>query len=290
MPPTWAAWRAVDIERKEVGHGTAQDKTADLGKLPIGYFELREKDGPGMVTTAVIAKNKPVENTPIALDVSMSWFYSEAKQVRDACTVSKLAGVNWVRDRLSWPEIETTRGTWAGDTRYERTMRIEHEEGLKILQVNHISPPWASKNPKHFPEDLRDVYKFYEGLGKRWHGLADAIEPWNEPDIVEFGGHTGCEIASFQKAAYLGLKAGDPKTPACEAVFAIDRAETLNEFGANEVYPYFDRYDLHHYVKLPDYPRLRPTPGRERRPAHVDDRVQPHDFLGRRKDSRAVRR
>ena len=86
-------------------------------------------------------------------------------------------------------------------------------------------------------------------------GLADAIEPWNEPDIELFGGHTGCEIASFHKAAYLGLKAGNPQQPVCGTVFAIDRPETLDEFGANEVYPYFDRYDLHHYVGLDAYPR-----------------------------------
>ena len=92
-------------------------------------------------------------------------------------------------------------------------MRIQHESGLKILQVNHISPPWAAKDPTHFPDDLRDVYNFYRGLAKRWNGLADAIEPWNEPDLDIFGGHTGCEIASFQKAAFLGLKAGDPQRP-----------------------------------------------------------------------------
>src|SRR5882757_8720163 len=118
-----------------------------------------------------------------------------------------------------------------------------------------MSPPWAAKNATHFPDDLRDAYNFYHALAKRWNGLADAIEPWNEPDIDMFGGHTGCEIASFQKAAYLGLKSGDPKLPVCEAVFAIDRAETLEEFGTNEVYPYFDRYDLHHYVGLDAYPR-----------------------------------
>ena len=40
-----------------------------------------------------------------------------------------------------------------------------------------------------------------------------------------------------------------------QTVFAIDRAETLEEFGGNEVSPYFDRYDLHHYIALPQYPR-----------------------------------
>ena len=120
----------------------------------------------------------------------------------------------------------------------------------------HFSGLGVRKPESRFPEDLRLVYEFYQGLAKRWYGLADAVEPWNEPDIVLFGGQTGCEIASFQKAAYLGLKAGDPQLPVCQSAFAIDRATTLDEFGANEVYPYFDRYDLHHYTALPAYPRV----------------------------------
>jgi hypothetical protein len=197
----------------------------------------------------------PADSTPIAIDTAMYWFYSDPNQLRNACTLCRLVGVNWVRDRTSWPEIEIGRDVWASDTRYEQALRIEHDVGLKVLQVNHISPPWSSPNAKRFPEDLREVFAFYRGLAKRWHGLVDAVEPWNEPDIKAFGGHTGCEIASFQKAAYLGLKAGDPQLPVCEAVFAIDRPETLDEFGSNEVYPYFDIYDLHHYIKLADFPR-----------------------------------
>jgi hypothetical protein len=256
VPATWAGWRAVDAEGKEIARGAAGEAKPELGKLAVGYFEIREQGGNGIVTAAVLAKTTSNENTPIAIDAAMSWFYSDPQQIRDACTLAKLAGVHWVRDRASWPELQTARGTWAaGETRYERAMRIEHEAGLKILQVNHISPAWAGKNPARFPEDLRDAYNFYRGLAKRWKGLIDAIEPWNEPDIAMFGGHTGCEIASFQKAAYLGLKAGDPELPVNLSVFALDREDTLAEFGANEVQPYFDRYDLHHYIRLPDYPR-----------------------------------
>jgi hypothetical protein len=255
VPAQWTAWQAIDVDGKDVGRGKLISGKAELGKLPVGYYELREKEGGPRITVGVVAKNEPVDDTPIAIDAGMSWLYPEAEQLRDACKLCRLAGVKWVRDRLSWPELETVRGTWAGETRYEKAMRIEREEGLKILQVNHISPPWAAKNPTHFPDDLRDAYNFYRGLAKRWHGMIDAIEPWNEPDLEIFGGHTGCEIASFQKASYLGLKAGDPELPACQAVFAIDRAETLEEFGTNDTYPYFDRYDLHHYIGLPAYAR-----------------------------------
>jgi hypothetical protein len=250
----WAAWRAVDVDGKELAHGDAAG-VADLGALPVGYFELLQKDGPGRITAAVVAKCSPAENTPVALDAAVAWFYQNPEQLRDACTLCRLAGVNWIRDRLSWPELEPERGKWPAETRYERALRIEHDAGLKVLQVNHASPPWASANASRFPEDLGAVYEFYKKLAQRWHGLVDAIEPWNEPDIELFGGHTGCEIASFQKAAYLGLKAGDPRLTACETVFAIDRPETLDEFGANEVFPYFGRYDLHHYIALPAYPR-----------------------------------
>ncbi len=45
VPSTWAAWRVVDVDGKEVGHGTVRDGTAQLGKLPTGYFEIREKEG-----------------------------------------------------------------------------------------------------------------------------------------------------------------------------------------------------------------------------------------------------
>jgi hypothetical protein len=255
IPSTWSEWRAIDIDRMEVDARTPRNGKADLGKLPVGYFEIREKDGPSMITAAVLAKSTPVDDTPIAIDAAMSWFYADPQQIGDACALCRLAGVRWVRDRASWPEIETARGTFAGDTRYERAMRIEHEEGLKILQVNHISPPWATATPTRFPDDLRDVYNFYRELARRWKDLADAIEPWNEPDLDIFGGHTGCEIASFQKAAYLGLKAGEAQKPVCNVAIFTDRPETLDEFTANEVYPYFDRYDLHHYIGLPAYPR-----------------------------------
>jgi hypothetical protein len=255
VPTGWAGWRAIDVDGKEIAAESAGAGVVALGKLPVGYFELLEKDGPGKATAAVLNKVTPTPDTPIAIDAAMSWFYSDPDQIRAACRLCQLAGVNWVRDRLSWPELESARGTWATESRYERAMRIQHDAGLKILQVNHASPAWATTNQSHFPDHLRDVYAFYRGLAKRWNGLVDAIEPWNEPDLDLFGGHTGCEIASFQKAAYLGLKAGDPQLPVCEAVFAIDRAETLDEFGANSAYPYFDIYNLHHYIGLPAYSR-----------------------------------
>jgi len=107
---------------------------------------------------------------------------------------------------------------------------------------------------KRFAPDLRDVYQFHRALAGRWKGRVQACEPWNEADISMFGGHTGAEMAAFQKAAYLGLKAGDPAAIACLNVFAVERAATLEDLAANEAWPYFDTCNLHHYVVADRYP------------------------------------
>jgi len=127
--------------------------------------------------------------------------------------------------------------------------------GLQVLEVNHASAPWANPNSMHFPPDLRDIYNFERELAQRWAGGVEAFEPWNEADIKEFGGHTGSEMASLQKAAYLGLKAGNPKVIACQNVFAIHRAATLRDFAANEAGAYFDTFNLHCYDPLQGYPK-----------------------------------
>ena len=82
-------------------------------------------------------------------------------------------------------------------------------------------PAWAGRSSKHFPEDLRDIYQFLRHTAARWKGRVQAFEPWNEADIDMFGGHTGAEMASLQKAAYLGLKAGNPDVIALRDAFLV---------------------------------------------------------------------
>ena len=89
-----------------------------------------------------------------------------------------------------------------------------------------------------------------------WQGQVLAFEPWNEADIPQFGGHTGAEMASFQKAAYLGLKAGNPRVTACLNVFASTRPSILADFHDNQAGPYLDTFNLHHYAGTDAYPGI----------------------------------
>jgi hypothetical protein len=248
--------KIIDYESKPVAFDLRDGHIA-LESSKIGYYEVRRGGGPKTTIGVIAPLAAPTPSTsPIGIDVAMAWFYFNEHDQRAAANLCNLAGINWVRDRLNWTVMEPQREKFADHNIYDDAARIQSEAGLKILQVNHISPPWANSDGRRFPLDLRDAYRFYREMAKRWKGQVLAIEPWNEADIAVFGGHTGSEIASMQKAAYLGLKAGNPDVIACQNVFATDRKSTLDDFAANEVSAYFDTYNLHHYRWFDQYPEM----------------------------------
>ena len=257
-----AAWEAVDYDGKKAAEGKVAGGRAAAGALGVGWYEIRwtahEGGEAGQVAAGVLAPLKaPTPRTsPIGLDVAMAWFYPEAKMpaVANLCT---LAGINWVRDRLNWAEMAPERGRLLPPgTKYDASARLQSAAGLQVLQVIHLSPAWANPDTKRFPLDLRDAHHFFREMAKRWAGQVTAFEPWNEADIDVFGGHTGAEMASMQKASYLALKAGNPEVIGCLNVFALAQKAILRDLNANEAWPYFDTFNLHHYAPTDQYPGL----------------------------------
>ncbi len=258
-PGTNDVWRVVDYEGNPVASEHVKEGRVQLGKLPVGYYEVISS-GNGVTNRTTVGVLEPLRvptslTSPIGIDVAMAWFFPKDAMAAPAnlCT---LAGINRVRDRLLWPELEPKRGEWAAHSRYDDSIEAQLAAGLQILEVNHASPQWANTNGMRFPLDLRDIYEFDKETARRWAGKIEAIEPWNEADIREFGGHTGSEMASLQKAAYFGLRAGNSNVIACMNVFAIRRAATLKDFSENEAWPYFDTFNVHHYEPLQNYPSL----------------------------------
>ncbi|MGA2867196.1 MAG: hypothetical protein ABSF95_22185 [Verrucomicrobiota bacterium] len=254
-PGEGGAWRAVDYEGKVVAQGPVKDGRAELGRLPVGYYEVAR--GVGRFAVGVLAGLRAPTplSSPIGADVAMAWLVPREK-MEGVASLCAVAGLNRVRDRLDWGEMEPRRGEFAGSNRYDFPVRVQAAAGLQVLQVSHRSPAWANPNNKRFPLDLRDAYDFHRALARRWRAAVAAFEPWNEADIEAFGGHTGSEMASFQKAAWLGLKAGNPQVTGCLNVFALHREATLQDLQENEAWPYFDTFNLHHYAPFADYPRL----------------------------------
>jgi hypothetical protein len=248
-------WRAEDYDGKTVLRGPVKEGRAELGVLAAGYYEVVR--GTAHVSVGVLAKLRAPTppNSPIGADVAMGWLVSR-DQMESVANLCALAGLNRVRDRMDWGEMEPERGGFAPTNRYDYPVQVQAGAGLQVLQVCHNSPAWANPKRKRFPLDLRDAYAFHRALASRWQGKVAAFEPWNEADIDMFGGHTGSEMASLQKAAWLGLKAGNPNVTACLNVFALHRQTTLQDFQDNQAWPSFDTFNLHHYEPFAAYPSL----------------------------------
>ena len=73
--------------------------------------------------------------------------------------------------------------------------------------------------------------------------------------LDQFGGHTGAEMASLQKACYWGLKAGNPEVVVCQNVFANYFPEVIADFHDNQAWPYFDTLNFHHYWSMDGLPK-----------------------------------
>jgi hypothetical protein len=132
---------------------------------------------------------------------------------------------------------------------------------LKVLQVFHDTPGWATDHEldgdrasRRFPRDLRHLYNFCKTVGRRYEGRVLAWEPWNEANIAMFGGHTIDQMCTHQKAAYLAFKAARRDLTVCWNVYA-GSGTALHTQGVmeNEVWPYFDTYNIHTYSKPDAY-------------------------------------
>lgn len=238
-------WQAQDYGGRVIARGQARDGYAQLGALPIGFYVV-QANGASPITLGVIAPlSAPTPaDSPIGIDAAAAWFYKTPEQWKAAANLMRLAGMNWVRDRYHMSEMEPKRGEFAGHIKYDDEVAILHGAGLRILEVSQDGAPWTGAEPHRFPTDLRQVYSFYRGIASRWRGTVSGFETWNEPDFYS----TGAEIASFQKAAYLGLKAGNPEVMANSGPWAEPLGNNMRQYRDNDVQPYFDNFDFHHYL------------------------------------------
>ncbi len=245
-------WKLIDYDGHTVREGKSHGQSIDCGALSVGYYDL--EIGTTRVAIGVIAPLRAPTpwDSPIGSDTAASWFYKTDAEWKSAANLAALAGMNWVRDRLSWRETELKRGEFVPHIKYDDTARILHDAQLRILTVMHASPPWANPDFRRFPTDLRDASHFYHVWAGRLKGLVDAFEPWNEADW----NHSGAEMASLQKACYLGIKSANPDAIVCQNVFATAYPNTVREFAANDVWPYFDTFNFHHYQPIEQYAEL----------------------------------
>jgi hypothetical protein len=228
-----------------------------LGRLPRGYYELRDPAAPEALPVSFVVTFDPAARPKvdpalarIATDGAIAWLVKPD----DFDAVSKamaLCGAAWVRDRLSWAEVAPARGEFKWAERYDRAADAQRRAGLSVVTVFHDIPAWAraDHDRKAFPDSHRDAYDFGKALAEHFRGRIQAYEIWNEADIDVFATEPADRLAAFHKAAALGVKAGDPKA-----------LVLFNSFGdlyfENEVGTYAHAYNHHLYQPPNKHPSV----------------------------------
>ncbi|NLV41408.1 MAG: hypothetical protein GXY15_09320 [Candidatus Hydrogenedentes bacterium] len=253
----------LDDAGREVATGTVTEGVLTPEPAPgVGWYQVvfRAADGqPLGWTTAAVLDILPVplpEDSPVALDVALSWVAPDSPEAWRAMThIAALAGVRWVRDRLRWREVEPEEGRPAESTRYDATADLQSGAGLKLLQVFHDMPPRV-RDADGVP-DLRRLHAFCRLASARFGARVPAWEPWNEANAKSFGGWPGSDICAWQKAACLGFKAGRPETLVFwQPIAGVNTPGLVRSVLENETWPYFDVYAMHSYDWCHDYDRL----------------------------------
>jgi hypothetical protein len=196
LPQQTARWEAADdrgtvISQGQVSRGASA--LLNLGSLGIGWYRLNFLDASGKTvawTTACVLTRLTVptpQDSPICVDSATSWFArNDAPKQERFAYLASLAGVSWIRDRMSWGDVQTSADAFAQSTSYDSAATLQAKYGLKVLQVFHGTPSWAvdrDLDGEHavgrFPRDLRQLYSFCKAMAQRYEGRVLAWEPWN---------------------------------------------------------------------------------------------------------------
>ena len=264
-PAAATQWRLLDDQHRVLRVGPLgpeierKGSALGFGLLDIGWYRVEfgsnAKPDLAWTTLAVLRRLRaPVPaDSPVAVDSAAAWFArADAAQQQRFANLATLAGVSWVRDRLRWSDLQPQSGPLVGtSTTYDTSAEAHHAAGLSVLQVFHDTPAWArgeGEGGGRFAPDLRHVYELSRALARRFQGRVQAWEPWNEGNVASFGAHTVDQMCSWQKAAWLGFKAGDPAViVGWNVTAAVPTPAHTEGVLANENWPYFDTYNIHTY-------------------------------------------
>jgi hypothetical protein len=128
--------------------------------------------------------------------------------------MAREAGFTHAKMILYWPRLEPSPGHFLwNDTKENDLDNVMQAAGAEqmplVLRIDEV-PGWAGGSPGG--ADLGAVEGFYAGLSSYAKGTVVAYEILNEPNLpFEWGGAPDpAGYTEFLKAAYRGVKAGDP--------------------------------------------------------------------------------
>ena len=226
--------------------------------LPPGWYRLELGADP--VTSVAFGVVLDRGDAPldaegrVCVDSAAAWLCG-ANQWRPLAKMVRLAGIPWVRERLTWGEVNPAPGKYAWG-KYDTVADAYKAEGVHVYQISHDSPAWAREQRPgtlSVAPDLRDVYTYAKAASAHFAGRIEAWEVWNEADIG-FWQDLGDRFAGIQKSFYLGYKAGNPQLKVLEVSYCSGVRRFDEDLLEQGIADYYDIFNWHIYAPPPSYP------------------------------------
>lgn len=238
-------------------------------RLNYGHYELALTIKGNVLRSqfGIVPTPTELSGGPIAVDYASAW-HVEPEKREDYCHVLKLAGVEWVRERLELNEIYNDGKTYCFEN-YDHAFKLIKDAGMKITVCFHDLPAALCTPPRWMGSKMVEIYQFAKALAEHFAGAIDAWELWNEQDVTHFSGGTPDEYGAFAKAFALGLDAAG--CSAYKLLGSYARTPDFSIYGdwmlGQDIMAYLDIYNFHTYV-FPDKTSL-PSLDTEATAAHM---------------------
>ena len=193
-------------------------------KLPRGYYKLsletpKLKGVRSFIIVADPEKRVGMVNDFYALDSGQAnnggdftEEFGGKDPVKMMADLTVLAGIRHVRNRYYWGAYNPKRDVYDRKNGLSRSMDLLKERKIHDSVLFSGSPHWSRTRSRMLPDNLQDLYNVMRHIAADHKENKALWEFWNEPDIGS-APEPVWHFAACQKAAYLGVKAGDRSAP-----------------------------------------------------------------------------
>lgn len=224
------------------------------GKLPRGHYTLRASlDGGEEFMSYMSVVMNSDERTPgsgefYGVDTAATYFYANAAAYEPYLRALKLAGVEKVRDRLNWHQVESQTEGLHPNAAYEEYKKLYEKYDMKVLMTLAGPPAWGRTEPgASMADDLRRAYNYGKWLSTNYDADRYEWEVSNEPSIVLVAGATADDYMAYVKSLALGIKDGNPNAKAYSAG-TVNKIEFDELQITNEIFEFLDGYSYHEHT------------------------------------------
>ncbi|QNK59408.1 S-layer homology domain-containing protein [Paenibacillus sp. PAMC21692] len=239
---------ALSLPQLGRGHYTVYAEADGNGREVSEYFSIVMNS----------AERRSGITHPFAIDVAGGSLFPAADAPGYARAV-RLTGVDYVRERMHWNSVSSAPGTY-DFAKYDPYNDAYGDEGIRVLQLNHITPPWAKDTGKNLPRNLMNAYDLAKTSALHYGAQAD-WEFWNEPDIqYTADSETADQYAAFLKATTIAARDAGTGTQVALAGIAYPPGGYVELLMQNNITDYIDIYNYHGHRNDNETTKLMETP------------------------------